>query len=114
MQPPPPDWQLPPGVSRQLWDYLSDAEQAATYDARLADTPLLQVDQQFGLEHCPQLGRLIDLGCGPGRLLPDLARRGYWVVGVDLSAPMLRVAADRATAAGVTVRLVRANLVELD
>jgi SAM-dependent methyltransferase len=110
----PADWQLPPGVSRSLWDYLHDAELARNYDQRLAGTPLLDLDLRFVERHCPQPGRLIDLGCGTGRLLMPFAKRGFRVLGVDLSEEMLRVAGEKATAAGVAVDLLKANLVELD
>jgi ubiquinone/menaquinone biosynthesis C-methylase UbiE len=109
----PADWQLPPGVDRPLWDYIHDEGVAAGYDAALADSSLFQVDQEFVARHCPAGGHLLDLGCGTGRLLIDFAARGCRVVGVDLSAPMLRVAQARATATGVAVDLVQANLVEL-
>jgi ubiquinone/menaquinone biosynthesis C-methylase UbiE len=111
---PPPDWRLPPGVSRDLWDYLHDRDLARGYDARLAGTPLLEQDLRFAAQHFPTPGRLIDLGCGTGRLLVPFGQRGYSVVGVDLSAEMLAVAAEKAAAAGVTAELLRANLVELD
>jgi SAM-dependent methyltransferase len=108
------DWQLPAGVNRGLWDYLHDPGVARNYDAALAGTPLFRVDQEFVERHCPRPGRLADLGCGTGRLLVPLARRGYWVLGIDLSAEMLAVARARAAAAGVDVHLVRANLAQLD
>jgi len=38
---------------------------------------------------------VLDLGCGTGRLLLAYARRGYWTLGVDLSAAMLAVAAEK-------------------
>lgn len=38
---------------------------------------------------------VVDLGCGTGSLLVELAQRGYSVVGVDLSQEMLTVAADK-------------------
>ena len=110
----PADWQLPPGVTRGLWDYLHDADLARNYDAQLAGTPLLSVDVRFAEEHFPTPGRLIDLGCGTGRLLLPFARRGYWVLGVDLSVEMLRVAGAKADAAGVTIQRLQANIVELD
>ncbi len=110
----PPDWQLPPGVSRGLWDYLHDPAIARHYDERLAGTPLLEVDRRFAERHFSHPGRLIDLGCGTGRLLLPFARRGYWVLGVDLSAEMLGVAREKAAAAGAAVHLLRANLTELD
>jgi ubiquinone/menaquinone biosynthesis C-methylase UbiE len=111
---PPADWQLPPGVNRGLWDYLHDAALARGYDASLAGTPLFSIDQRFVEEHCPRPGRLLDLGCGTGRLLIPFAQRGYQVVGADLSAEMLAVASEKASAAGVVVQLLRANLTELD
>jgi SAM-dependent methyltransferase len=110
---PPPDWQMPPGVSRGLWHYLHDDAIACGYDASLGEASLLTVDRDFVLEHCPRPGRLVDLGCGTGRLLVPLAQRGYRVLGVDLSAPMLRVAGAKAAAAAVQVERVQANLVDL-
>src|SRR5262245_36090994 len=112
--PSPADWQLPPGVNRGLWDYLHDPHVARGYDASLAHSSLFEVDQEFALRHFDRPGRLIDLGCGTGRLLVSFARRGYWVVGVDLSEEMLRVAGEKAAAAGVAVHRLKMNLVELD
>ena len=110
----PPDWQLPPGVNRGLWDYLHDSDLARNYDAGLAGSSLFDIDQEFVRHHCPAPGRLIDLGCGTGRLLLPLATSAYRVLGVDLSAEMLKVAADKARAAGVAIDLLRANLTSLD
>src|SRR5690349_19797151 len=111
---PPADWQLPPGVNRGLWDYLHDPAIARAYDDRLADCPLLRIDVGFTERHFDRPGALIDLGCGTGRLLLPFARRGYWVLGVDLSDEMLAVAGARADAAGVEVHRLKANVVELD
>ena len=110
----PADWQLPPGVSRGLWDYLHDAALARNYDASLAGSPLLAVDLGFAEQYFEKPGRLIDLGCGTGRLLLPFARRGFRVLGVDLSADMLRVAGEKAAAGGVTMHRLQANIVELD
>src|SRR5947209_586366 len=111
--PAPPHWQLLSGVSRGLWQYLHDDAVARRYDASLDGSALVTVDCHFVQQHCPAPGRLIDLGCGTGRLLLTLAGRGYRVVGVDLSAPMLRVAGEKAAAAGVRIERVRANLADL-
>jgi SAM-dependent methyltransferase len=113
-QPPPADWQLPAGVTRGLWDYLHDRSLARNYDENLAGSPLLTTDLTFAERHFDRPGSLIDLGCGTGRLLIPFARRGYWVLGVDLSEEMLRVAGEKAATAGVTVHRLQANLVELD
>ncbi|MFN4260508.1 MAG: class I SAM-dependent methyltransferase [Gemmataceae bacterium] len=108
------NWQLPTGVNRGLWDYVHNADLAQNYDAYLAESTLPQVDLDFVIRHLPRPGRLIDLGCGTGRLLIPLARRGFWCLGVDLSEEMLRIVAEKADAAGVTVPRVRANIVELE
>ena len=107
------DWQLPPGVSRGLWEYLHDRAIARGYDAALADTPLLTFDIDFVRRHCPRPGRFIDLGCGTGRLSLALARDGYRCVAVDLSEEMLAVVGDKARAENVLVARIKANLVDL-
>src|SRR5262249_55333667 len=75
---------------------------------------LFDIDQHFVASHCPQPGRLLDLGCGTGRLLLAMAQRGWWTLGVDLSQEMLRVVGDKAMSASATVHRLRANLAELD
>src|SRR5947209_5118889 len=109
----PADWQLPPGVTRTLWDYLHDPDIAQQYDARLAGTPLLTLDQHFVLEQCRPPGRILDLGCGTGRLALTLAQHAYQPLAVDLSPEMLRVLGAKAGAAGVAIPRLCANLVEL-
>jgi ubiquinone/menaquinone biosynthesis C-methylase UbiE len=109
----PADWQLPPGVTRALWQSLHDPDVARSYDARLAGTPLVAIDQQFVLTHCRPPGALLDLGCGTGRLSLTLAAHGYRPVGVDLSPEMLRVFGEKARAAAINIPRLCANLVEL-
>src|SRR5215475_11724837 len=109
----PADWQLPKGVSRALWDYFHDDALARAYDKALDGTPLLKVDREFVLEHCRPPGKIIDLGCGTGRLALALAQAGYQPVGVDLSLPMLAVLRDKAAALGLSIPCVCGNLVEL-
>jgi SAM-dependent methyltransferase len=109
-----PDWQLPPGTDRGAWDYLHSQSLAQNYDAALAGSPLLEMDVRFAARHFSRPGRLIDLGCGTGRLLVSFAQRGYWCLGVDLSEAMLEIASRKASQAGVPVAAMKANLVELD
>jgi len=45
--------------------------------------------------------RILDIGCGTGRHAIELARRGYSVTGIDLSANQLARAREKARAAGV-------------
>ncbi len=51
-----------------------------------------------------------DLGCGRGRHAIPLARKGYRVTGVDLSAKMLGMARARARKEGVSVEWVREDM----
>lgn len=53
--------------------------------------------------------RILDIGCGTGRHSIELARRGYDVTGLDLSADMLARAGAKAREAGVRVRFVRSD-----
>ena len=48
----PPDWQLPPGVNRGLWEYLHDRDLARGYDAGLAGSSLFSLDLAFVTRHC--------------------------------------------------------------
>ncbi|GAA1729403.1 class I SAM-dependent methyltransferase [Aeromicrobium alkaliterrae] len=45
-------------------------------------------DRQLFIDHCS--GPTIDLGCGPGRLISDLAERGIPALGIDVSAEAVR------------------------
>ena len=84
-----PDWQLPTGVDRGLWDYLNAADMVAVYDEQMRASPLAATDVAFCEKAFPIPGRLIDLGCGTGRLCIHFAEKNYECVGVDLSQEML-------------------------
>jgi SAM-dependent methyltransferase len=49
--------------------------------------------------------RLLDVGCGVGRHVVELARRGYRMTGIDVSRGLLRVGERLAREAGVDVEL---------
>ena len=60
--------------------------------------------------------RILDIGCGTGRHAVELARRGYRVTGVDLSADQIARAREKAKAIGVEVdfRVADARTLEFD
>ena len=58
--------------------------------------------------------RVLDLGCGAGRHAIELAKRGYDVVGIDISPTMLEAATKRAEEAGVRVAFRQGDLACLD
>jgi len=57
-------------------------------------------------------GRVLDLGCGSGRLTVALARAGAAVTGIDTSAERLEQARRRAAESGVELQLVQADMDE--
>lgn len=55
---------------------------------------------------------ILDMGCGRGRHARVLARRGYDVTGVDLSAPSLEKARARAAAEGLAITFQQGDMRE--
>ncbi|GAB3681996.1 class I SAM-dependent methyltransferase [Angustibacter aerolatus] len=60
----------------------------------------------------PTPARVLDAGCGTGRVAVELARRGYDVTGLDVDASMLAEAERDAASAGVDVRWVLGDLLD--
>jgi len=108
-----PDWQLPTGVDRGLWDYLHSQEMVSGYDEQMATSPLAAFDVQFCEKVFTPPSKLLDLGCGTGRLCIHLTRKGFDCTGVDLSPEMLEKAKDNALAANVNVTFQSGNIVDL-
>ncbi|MGK9171235.1 class I SAM-dependent methyltransferase [Inquilinus limosus] len=87
-----------------------DPDVAACYASRPPYPPELH---RKLLELAPGRARLLDLGCGPGKLAIDLAPHFAHVIAVDPSEPMLRVA--RALGAEhENIRWVRARAEEVE
>jgi ubiquinone/menaquinone biosynthesis C-methylase UbiE len=104
------------GVSPQVWDRIQ-SEAAVQEDERAAKARDNQ-DAKWVLDRVPAGARLIDLGCGSGRLMEMHQRRHNdpvrgWSLGVDLSWSALQAARHRLQSAGLIPRLIQANLVDL-
>ncbi|QEG00881.1 Mg-protoporphyrin IX methyl transferase [Stieleria maiorica] len=132
----PPDWQRPRGVAAGTWQYVHQRTIARHYDDFVADTPLCELDRRYVLETLSTFSHrpsgiesansgaakplVLDLGAGTGRLALPVSRRGYDVLAVDLSHPMLEqlvqnfAPADDDDDQAGTVMPMRANLVQLD
>lgn len=52
---------------------------------------------------------ILDIGCGTGRHAIELAKRGYSVVGIDLSESQLQKAREKAQREGVQVKFLQAD-----
>ncbi len=109
----PPPWQMPEGVNASLWHYAHSPRLAEEEDLYFRDHPLFAVDARLLDERFTTPGRLIDLGCGAGRLSIAFAKRGFAVTSVDLSRPMLSRVLEKASAESLDILAVRANLCRL-
>ncbi|NOZ40010.1 MAG: methyltransferase domain-containing protein [Planctomycetes bacterium] len=109
-----PTWNLPPGVSRGLWDYVQSPSVADDYDDYFAFNSLFEHDEQVLARHLQPAGLVADLGCGTGRALVPLVRAGHRGLAIDLSDHMLRIVQEKADLDELPIDCLQANLVELD
>jgi SAM-dependent methyltransferase len=97
----PPDWYrsgFPPITAAMPW---SDRTQA-------------EVDRAIMMLRPGGSERVLDLACGIGRHSLELRRRGFEVVGVDISADLLEMAERAADEESLDVSFLQADLRELD
>lgn len=90
---------------------MNSTEMVGGYDAMMAASPLATFDAAYCQRWFPLPGRVIDLGCGTGRLAQTLVPHGFEYVGVDLSEEMLNIARKNIDTEKAT--FLRGNLVEL-
>jgi SAM-dependent methyltransferase len=69
------------------------------------------VSNALGLQPGAQV---LDVGCGYGRHAMELAARGFHIVGLDLSTPLLVRGGEEAHRRGLTINFVRGDMRELD
>ena len=91
------------------WQAFFDHHAPQYMDNVFTQNTLAEVDFLLEELNLPPGSAILDMGCGTGRHSIELARRGYRVTGVDLSAGMLAEAQKAAQAAGVQVEWVQSD-----
>lgn len=86
-------------------------EHPALYDALLPATAHVPYYVDLARQAS---GDVLELACGTGQLTVPIAGAGLEVVGLDLSAPMLKAARERAAAANVSVEYVLGDMRDFD
>jgi SAM-dependent methyltransferase len=79
-----------------------------------ADRTLAEVDRAIGMLQPQGSERILDLACGIGRHSRELASRGFDVVGLDISAELLEIAAQRSLEEGLDIEWIEADLREIE
>lgn len=87
------------------------------YDALTANVSYDKVSQVLGsllTRYGKSRGLLLDLACGTGSVSVRLAKKGYEVIGVDLSPEMLSEAQNKAFTAGQNILFLCQDMTALD
>ena len=96
-------------TTRNEWEEFFDGHAPVYMDNSFTKNTVEEVE--FVLEELslPSGSRILDVGCGTGRHAVELAKRGYQVTGVDISAGMLAEAEKAVREAGVEVEFIHAD-----
>ncbi|NJN17447.1 MAG: class I SAM-dependent methyltransferase [Oscillochloris sp.] len=98
---------------RDWWEELLQVHEFAHYRAYAENLTRSEVDflvQALGLRG---VETILDLGCGGGRHSLELARRGFTLVGLDASRPVLAAARMQAADEDLNVEFVQGDMREL-
>jgi cyclopropane fatty-acyl-phospholipid synthase-like methyltransferase len=95
-------------LSQNYWEQVSHSElrQFATDEKTAGDVQALE-------RILSPMDRILDLGCGWGRVTCALARRGYNVVGVDLSDNLLAYARQAAAGLGLNIQFKTGSMLKI-
>lgn len=100
----------PKKSKRQWWEHLFNDDYLRTVPIphpKVVQRQCDFIEQRFGLARG---ATILDVGCGLGAHAVELTRRGYLVVGLDLSLPMLSRAADEAQEHGYKINFLHADM----
>ncbi|MCD7863388.1 MAG: methyltransferase domain-containing protein [Lachnospiraceae bacterium] len=95
---------------------------AKVYDELMDATPygewcqrIVAYIEKYGVsESVVEKNLVLDLGCGTGTLTELMAKRGYDMIGVDLSEEMLSLAMEKKEASGLDILYLHQDMRELD
>lgn len=83
----------------------SESVQDAARRRRIVDSEKFYIEQALAAQ-----GRVLELGCGSGRLTVPIAQRGIEILGLELSPKMLDAARAKSASAGVKVALIAGDM----
>jgi ubiquinone/menaquinone biosynthesis C-methylase UbiE len=69
---------------------------AASYDVQYAEEQHRKMEAALRVRSLKEGGSILDLGCGTGLLFSHIANKGRFIVGIDVSANLLKEAHKRA------------------
>jgi|LNFM01.1.fsa_nt_gb ubiquinone/menaquinone biosynthesis C-methylase UbiE len=99
---------------RHWWEEIFNDDYLRTqrrYTAEQTKTEGNFIEASLGVE---KGAAVLDVGCGTGRQAVELASRGYEVLGLDLSLPMLSRASDSAQLRGVKLNFLQSDMLEME
>jgi len=94
-------------------DWYVSAFDAASADMAWTDRTTAEVDRALKILKPRGDERILDLACGSGRHALEFRKRGFEVVGADISPELIEIARGEAAAADLDVEFVLADLREL-
>ncbi len=98
---------------RTWWETLFQLDEYATYPELAATITSGEVDFLESALNLQPTMTILDLACGNGRHLLELARRGYRAEGVELAAPVVAHVAERIAAEQLSARIVQRDMRDL-
>jgi len=99
-------------MKRNDWERFFDGHAPVYMDNSFTSNTVQEVDFILKDLKLPLRSFILDMGCGTGRHAVELAKRGYQITGVDISAGMLSEARKAARQAKVDVIWVQADAVK--
>lgn len=97
----------------QWWEALFQIQEYATYATFAATLTRTEVDFLEQALHLDTHSTILDLACGGGRHLLELARRGYHVEGIELAMPVVEHVAQQIAAEQVNARILHRDMRDL-